>query len=287
MRMTLKLCSVLLLSSTLGACSMAGVGELFSGKASHHHYENMSYDHAMSSGCDYVQPCAGGYTVGQPVETATYDHTPYMHAPAVHGHGAHGQHIYEQTVQTQPSYGQVQAVPAYTAPTAYPAHELRGSKPAKDSYFYGSLGAVQYDVDSDLYGAQARLGWQSKSIFGAEVEGSLGFTDDDTLTDFGSGLVPATFEVDNQVAAFTLARLPLSSQLNLIGRYGYHHTSLSTEAVVAGTEFEDKYKRDGIAYGVGAEYAFSPRTSVRADYTRYDFDGADTDAVSLAVSQKF
>jgi opacity protein-like surface antigen len=42
-----------------------------------------------------------------------------------------------------------------------------------------------------------------------------------------------------------------------------------------------------LAYGLGVEYALNPQTSVRADYTRYDFDGPEADALSLAIARKF
>ena len=55
----------------------------------------------------------------------------------------------------------------------------------------------------------------------------------------------------------------------------------------AGVESDFDFNTDGIAYGTGLEYAFDPKTSVRVDYTVYDFDGPDADSLSLAVSRKF
>jgi len=300
MHMQLKLCAVLLMSSTLGACSMASVNDHFSGGDNYNQQQNGAYHFGASSGCDYTPtPCGNNYTVGQPAQTAGYGqqapaYGQYQSGQTAYNQSAYGQPVYGQAVPTQPSYvqpGYTQAhnVPAYAAPTAYAGQGLRGPKPAKQSYFYGSLGAVLYDVDSDLYGVQARAGWQSNTVFGVEAEGSLGFTDDDdaAFVDFGAGPQEASFEVDNQVAGFAVARVPVAQQFNLLGRLGYHHTELSAETVVAGVEAETDFSTDGIAYGVGAEYAFSPLTSARVDYTRYDFDGSDFDAVSLAISRKF
>ncbi len=267
MRNSMKLIPVLLLGSTLGACSMAGTNDYYAGEYAQMQEQQLPHIYGPSAGCAYTG-CAAQSSY--PVAQQNYGHAPQTP----------NQHAYGQSVQGHPGYG----VPAYAAPTHHAKHGLRGPK---KSYTYGSLGATMYDVDSDLFGAQARLGWQSASFFGAEVEGSLGLTDDESFEDFGAGPVLATSEIDNQIAAFGVARLPVSPQFNVLGRVGYHNTELSAEADLAGTTVESEFSTDGIAYGVGAEYAFTPKTSIRADYTRYDFDGPDADAVSLAIARKF
>jgi outer membrane autotransporter protein len=93
--------------------------------------------------------------------------------------------------------------------------------------------------------------------------------------------------VDTQIAGFGVARLPVSDRLNVLGRVGYHKTDFSGEVTDGVTPTDLDFSTDGIAYGAGVEYAVGQRTSVRADYTRYDFDGAEADAVSLAIARKF
>ena len=89
--------------------------------------------------------------------------------------------------------------------------------------------------------------------------------------------------------AFGVGRLPVSPKFNLLGRAGYHNTEIGVDVVNTTTGTEDKadFSTDGFAYGVGAEYALNPLTSIRADYTIYDYDGPDADAVSLAIARKF
>ena len=149
------------------------------------------------------------------------------------------------------------------------------------------MGATLYDVDSEAFGIQGRLGWQSKSFFGAEIEGSFGVNGDSDTIDLGTGPFDIETDIDTQIAAFAVARLPVSNRFSVLSRVGYHNTEIDAELDDGVTVLEDSTSTDGIAYGIGAEYAFDPKTSIRADYTRYDFDGPDADALSLAIARKF
>lgn len=298
MRNSMKILPILLLSSTLGACSMAGTGDYFADHHSQLQKQQLPHIYGTPAPCNYTG-CApqNSYPVAQggfaQPGHAHQGHSHQQHVQQGFGQQGFGHQGQAQTVHTPNPQAFGQAVqgqngfglPAYAAPAAFAGQGLRG---VRQSYTYGSLGAVLYDVDSELFGAQARLGWQSASIFGAEVEGSLGVTDDGSFEDFGTGaLLPATSQIDNQVAAFALTRLPVTDKFNLLSRVGYHNTEFSAEADTPTGPIESDFSTDGLAFGVGAEYAFGPRTSLRADYTRYDFDGADSDAISLAVSRKF
>lgn len=232
-----------------------------------------------------------------------YQQAPAYQPPAYQGNCHQGQYAQGQYLQGQHHLGQYQhgdyqygsyQPNTYSqehyhsghTPAYYPPH--RGvSKGLRQAYTYGTLGATNYDVDSDLYGIQGRLGWQSKSIFGAEVEGSVGFDEDDATVDFGTGPVPVEVGINTQIAGFGVARVPVSKRFNILGRVGYHNTDIEGELDDGTTVIEENFSVDGIAYGVGAEYALSPRTALRADYTVYDFDGEDADAISLAVKRKF
>jgi len=218
-------------------------------------------------GCHQGQHTQGHYLQGQNLQgqhhLGQYQPGNYQHGSYPHGYSQNGH-----------------------APAYYPPH--RGvSKGLRQAYTYGTLGATNYDVDSDLYGIQGRLGWQSKSIFGAEVEGSIGFDEDDATVDFGTGPVSVEVGINTQIAGFGVARVPVSKRFNILGRVGYHNTDIEGELDDGTTVIEEDFSVDGIAYGVGAEYALSPRTALRADYTVYDFDGEDADAISLAVKRKF
>jgi len=259
-----KLSAALLFPAALmTGCSMAGTGDY------------MTDTYAPLQKAQYG--CGGDCGDAYPVAQKGYQNTDYgqqVQLPDTH--------VYGQNVQAPHNRG------AYVAPTyAAAPNGLRGKHKLKEPYTYGNLGGVMYDVDSELYGVQGRLGYQSALPFGAEVEGSFGLTDETTDITGPIGAATLDQKIDYQLAAFAVGRLPVLEKVNLLGRLGYHTTELSeTETDTLGS-FDRSYSTDGLAYGVGAEYALSPRTSIRADYTVYDFDGPDADAVSLSVARKF
>jgi len=290
MKVGIKLAGVLLLGSSLSACSMIGWGDENDHLGGYYHSEQSGYAYGGTTDCQPAPSYQSVVTQSNCHAVQTPAYTQAGHAQTTQYQQPYSYPVEAAPVYSQgaPVYGQAPAVPAYAAPSAYAGHQgLRGAAQSPQSYLYGTLGGVLYDTNTDLYGIQGRLGWQSASFFGAEVEGSFGVTSDNDDFDFGTGLVPAETRVDNQIAAFATARYPVGQKIDLIGRYGYHRTELSAEADVMGATVEDDFTTDGIAYGAGVEYKFSPVTSVRADYTRYDLDGPDSDSVSLAIARKF
>ncbi len=298
MRHTAKLLPVLLLGSALGGCSMAGTGDFFADEYAQAQKSQMAQYWGEQPSCnDQVQQqfvqgsaCGGSFSAAQnQVFGQPYGQT--VATPVAQNYqGFTGQNAYQGQFpyQGQPVY-QGQQGYIQNGYGASPYVNARGgsSRGLRQSYTYGTLGATIYDVDTDLFGVQGRLGWQSKSLFGAEVEGSFGVTDDDDFVDFGTGTIAAEREIDTQIAAFGVLRYPLSNRFKVLGRVGYHNTEFDASFDDGVTVLEQDFSTDGIAYGVGVEYAFTPKTSVRADYTRYDFDGPEADALSLAVSRKF
>jgi len=267
---TTKLIPVILFGVSLGGCSMAGTGDYFADDYALMQQQQLPQHYGVANSCA-PSPCAP-YAGQVSTPYVGYASTPDAHAygQSVQGHSAyHGPQQY--------------VAPAYAYSGAHAAH--KGLRPA---YTYGELGAIAYDVDSELFGGLARVGYQSKSIFGAEVEGTLGFTDDSATVLTAAGPLTGEIQVKNSIAGFGLARVPVSPRFNVLGRVGYHNTELDADITdAAGVVTDADFSTDGLVYGVGAEYALSPRTSVRADYTIYDYDGPDADSLSLAISRKF
>lgn len=167
--------------------------------------------------------------------------------------------------------------------------ELRGSY--KSNYIYSNIGGVAYDAGGDLFGVVGRLGYQSDSFLGAEAEGTIG-VNNTTIEEAG---ITISGGVDYSVAAFALARLPVSDKFALHARGGYHVTRVSAEADDGTAMISNAEAFDGFAYGAGAEFNVSERDSIRVDYTRYEYDAQDPnidnvasqDTVSVAYARKF
>jgi len=185
--------------------------------------------------------------------------------------------------QQMPQYhGSAQAA---SGVSCYPVSHVQYTQP---SCGIGTLGGVAYEAGEGLYGAQARLGYQFNRYLGVETEGSLGFSDTTKETVVAGTPLDVTLGVENTIAGFGVLRYPLAGKISGYSRLGYHRSELDQSFEdAAGGIVDTSFSTDGIAYGSGLEYAVSPKTALRLDYTVYDYDGPDADAISLAVSRKF
>jgi opacity protein-like surface antigen len=107
----------------------------------------------------------------------------------------------------------------------------------------------------------------------------LGFTDFGKINRAGGTTKAQGFNLS------MVGRLPLSPQFNLLGKLGatYGRTDVSASplsGVVSGSE-----TGFGVAYGVGAEYAFNPQMSAVLQYDAHDmkFVGTGNDRVSATT----
>ncbi|MEP3889029.1 MAG: outer membrane beta-barrel protein [Hellea sp.] len=267
---------ILILSSAaiaLSACSMH----------SDSMYGDNSYSNAYSQNNCGVPQCAPGSTYAVSNSAAQYEQEAHYGGQyGDMGYGAPQQpaaHAYGSQVQTHVAHGGHHGYGHGQAP------QLRGAygPNTQRSYKYGTLGVVAYDVDSDIYGIQGRLGYQSAQFIGAEVEGSFGVIDDKETV----GATELKAGVDYSVAAFGRAVIPLGERFNVFARGGYHATGIRGSATDATGTVKVTDSTDGFAYGAGAEWAVNPRDSIRLDYTRYDVGPGETDSVSLAYARKF
>ncbi|MGB0908090.1 MAG: hypothetical protein ACPGVT_11400, partial [Maricaulaceae bacterium] len=101
---------------------------------------------------------------------------------------------------------------------------LRNSYMArKMPYTYGDIGVVNNDFGKKLGGVQARLGYQTAGVLGAEIEGSLGVVNkkniDLTTLDVGESKLT---NVKSSVAGFAVARFDAAPGVKLIARAGMH-----------------------------------------------------------------
>jgi hypothetical protein len=147
---------------------------------------------------------------------------------------------------------------------------------------YGNLGYTSVDGGDTTVGAvTGRVGWKSDSFFGVEGEVSKGVKDDSTTV---SGVTTST-DLDYQYAGYVTGTVPVTPNLDIIGRVGYGQTKI--ENTTAGVSSDDK--ADSINYGVGAQYSWGAN-GIRGDYTRHDYRGSgagEADAWSVAYVRKF
>jgi outer membrane immunogenic protein len=148
--------------------------------------------------------------------------------------------------------------------------------------YYGTLGYGQANTDAaDLGAVQGRIGAKLHPNFGVEAETSFGVGHDDVSFAGVDGKVEHRYDV----AAYGVATLPVTSNIDLFARAGYGVTEVKASA--AGVSASDHLTSWN--YGAGATYNFDDRNGVRADYTYRDFqhDQGSADVYSLSFVRKF
>lgn len=127
---------------------------------------------------------------------------------------------------------------------------------------YVGAGYTHFDYDGGEIGAlTGRLGYRFHPNFAVEGEASTGIDEDDAI------------ELNHNVGAYAVGLVPVSDRFDLLGRVGYQTTEVDTPLGDADA--------DGLAYGVGAQWRFTPTFGVRADWTRMEGDDEEADAISL------
>jgi len=284
--------ALILSSAALAGCSAAGLG---GSQANNCAPYCQNYVAPTYAGHDYAQP-AYAQQFSQPTSNQGYWQLS-------------NQASYSAGYATQPS-PQSYGTHAYGTHAYGPPPQLRGlSNPySPRGYKYGNLGVILYDHDSENFGIQGRVGYQSAGIFGAELEGSIslgsdtdeisadelaavaGFTNPIDPTNPTATPSPGTLttEFTNSIAAFGLARLPISDNFSIHSRAGLHSTRFKAELNDSVNVLRQNETSVDIAYGLGMSYAFTPKNDIRLDYTVYENGlGGNADSLSVAVAHKF
>jgi outer membrane immunogenic protein len=120
-------------------------------------------------------------------------------------------------------------------------------------------------LGADLGAVNLRAGADFGKYLGVEAEGAFGVNQP-----YGDQALAATqLHLNNQYAAYGVARLPVLDAANLFVRVGYGHTDLRVTSLTASVN----NGLDSWNYGVGAEYFLDGKNGVRVDLTRSDFMG--------------
>jgi outer membrane immunogenic protein len=148
---------------------------------------------------------------------------------------------------------------------------------------YGNIGYNSSRAEGADTGAiQGRLGAKLTPHFGVEGELSGGVKDDN----IDRAGVRSSIEQTHSAAVYGVGFLPVTPNIDLIGRVGYGNTQFKQK--LAGVE--NKFDADSVNYGVGAQYKFDDKNGVRVDYTRQQFrdnDADDANVVSVGYARKF
>lgn len=148
---------------------------------------------------------------------------------------------------------------------------------------YGNLGYANFgQSDLDLDAVQGRLGYRFNNYLGVEGELATGLGNDSMSIAPG---VDAKTKLKHQEAIYGVGFLPLTPQLDLIGRVGYGNTKVRTK--VAG--ISDSDNEQSWNFGAGAQYHFDGKNGIRADYTRqeYEDDAGHADVWSIGYNRRF
>ncbi len=142
---------------------------------------------------------------------------------------------------------------------------------------YGSLNYGQTRTrGADTGAIQGRVGAKLTPNFGVEAEVAGGVDGDKVYTPGG----PANVKMEHQVAGYAVGYLPVTPNIDLLGRVGYGTTKFSTNNPAA-TNFDGS--RDSWNYGVGAQYKFDDKNGIRADWTKSEYTKSDLSSNTMSV----
>ena len=128
---------------------------------------------------------------------------------------------------------------------------------SSDVKVYASIGGtIIGDSDVSLGGAQARIGFRG-AHFGIEAEGMIGVT--------GDSIAGLDVDLDSQFAGYVVGYMPVSENVDLIGRVGYGTFQVSTPFGSGDAQTTN--------FGVGLQYNMDANNGFRADYTYMSGDG--------------
>ncbi|MEM7767325.1 MAG: outer membrane beta-barrel protein [Pseudomonadota bacterium] len=156
------------------------------------------------------------------------------------------------------------------------------SEAAAEERYYADAGYTVFDGDGvTLAGATLRGGGHINDIFGLEAEGSFGTRDDQ--------LEPGVeARLNQQLAAYVTARLPVGTRAKVFTRLGYGSVEIRSQRPgLFGTTEEADFELDGATLGVGGIYDVTRRLALRADLSAFEGDEGSLNVVTAGVSVRF
>jgi len=152
---------------------------------------------------------------------------------------------------------------------------------AESNRLYGTLGYSRVeDGDFKLGAVTGRLGVQFTPYLGAEAEASFGVKGDRPQVSAGGDI---RHKLEYDAAVYAVGRLPLGERFALLGRVGYGATKTKN----AGVSSNVSRDRQGLGYGLGAQFDLDDHNGLRADWTRRAVSGDDADLYSISYTRRF
>lgn len=149
------------------------------------------------------------------------------------------------------------------------------------SKYYVEAGASSIEfLDEDFGTLNIGGGYNLNRYFA--VEGNLAFGVTEKTYDIGGTDIKA--KVDYTLGAYAVGSLPVSENVDLLGRVGF----MKGQFKVSGFGASEKVDDTGPAFGVGVRYFPNGGVhGVRADYTRYEFDDVDGQFIQVSYVRRF
>lgn len=144
----------------------------------------------------------------------------------------------------------------------------------------GMSGAKRVEATPSVLGLT--LGYDIHQYFSVEAMAAFGASDDQA--ELNGAAVAINVNVDSSYGIFVKPKYMLNDRFEVFGRVGYLKTKLTASGIgLSMTENES-----GVAYGVGANYYFNPKTYATISYMNfYDKDNTTAKGVTFGLGMKF
>ena len=148
---------------------------------------------------------------------------------------------------------------------------------APETGAYVNVGVDTFSFDS--FGVSGKVGYNFNRYLGVEGQLGYGFIDDnedgvlvpiDAEGNFARGDADVGYDLFG--GAFAVGRVPVTPEVDLFGRIGYHFTQFDAEVETPQGDADFGVDADGFAFGGGAQFNFGPQglSGIRAEYTNFD-----------------
>jgi len=158
---------------------------------------------------------------------------------------------------------------------------LASAASAQDSKWNLGAGYTFLDTDvAELNAFNVRGDYALTDYLSAEGELIVGLGNEDIVLGNASG----DLSLDYGFGLYAKASFPLNETISAFGRVGYVYHEYDNS--IANATFNNV--EDGLAFGAGLEWSLTGPHTLRADYTRFEYDGGvDADAFSIGYAYRF